>query len=136
MNEEHLAAVAFAQWWALTAGRFGVSERLLWAIPNGGKRGFRTAIKMKMEGVQKGAPDYVLMVPRGQFHGLTIELKRPKTHLSKQGTLSDSQKSMMILLREQGYDTAVCYGTDEAIRRIQDYLAIGTKSEFYVGGTK
>lgn len=119
MNREHLEAVALMHWWAITAPHFGVDSRLLAAIPNGGHRHIRTAMKMKAEGVQAGMPDYFLFVPRRQFHGLAIELKAPKT-----GRLSEHQKEIRALLEGQGYDFHVAFGWDEARKRIENYLGI------------
>ena len=116
-NEEHLNARALMHWWAITAPRLGVDSRLLAAIPNGGHRHIRTAMKMKAEGVQAGMPDYFLFVPRRQFHGLAIELKAPKT-----GRMSEHQKGIRALLEDQGYDFHVAFGWDEARTAIEKYL--------------
>ncbi|MBK8127308.1 MAG: VRR-NUC domain-containing protein [Elusimicrobia bacterium] len=116
-DREHLEAVSFVHWWNLFAERFGVSNRLLWAIPNGGHRHPFVAAKMKAEGVQRGACDYVLFVPRQGYHGLAIELKVAKT-----GRVSPDQKSMIELLKEQGYVANVCFGWDEARLVVEGYL--------------
>ena len=116
-NEEHLNARALMHWWAITAPRLGVNSRLLAAIPNGGHRHIRTAMKMKAEGVQAGMPDYFLFVPRRQFHGLAIELKAPKT-----GRMSEHQKEIRALLEGQGYEFCVAFGWDEARIAIEKYL--------------
>lgn len=117
MNREHLEAVALMHWWAITAPRLGVDSRLLAAIPNGGHRHIRTAMKMKAEGVQAGMPDYFLFVPRRQFHGLAIELKAPKT-----GRMSEHQKEIRALLEGQGYAFEVAFGWDKAREYIESYL--------------
>lgn len=104
-------------WWHMEHRRLGVPEQLLFAIPNGGKRDLRTAVRMKREGVQAGIPDMMLAVPRRAFHGLFIELKQGK------GRLSDHQAQALALLQEQGYATAVPYGFQEARAAIEAYLA-------------
>ena len=90
---------------------------LLYAIPNGGKRAIKTAIALKAQGVKSGVPDMCLPVARGGYHGLYIELKRQKG-----GVVSETQKSWITALAEQGYKAVVCRGADEAIRTIKEYL--------------
>ncbi len=58
-----------------------------------------------------------LPVARNGYHGLYIELKRQKG-----GTVSETQKSWITALAEQGYKAVVCRGADEAIGTIKEYL--------------
>ena len=90
---------------------------LLYAIPNGGKRAIKTAIALKAQGVKSGVPDMCLLVARGGYHGLYIELKRQKG-----STVSETQKSWLTALAEQGYKAVVCKGAEEAIGTIKEYL--------------
>lgn len=46
--------------------------KLMHAIPNGGKRDIRVALKLKEEGVKPGVPDIFLPLSRGGKHGLYI----------------------------------------------------------------
>ena len=104
------------QWAAMeTAARPELG--LLYAIPNGGKRAIKTAIALKAQGVKSGVPDMCLPVARGGYHGLYIELKRQKG-----GVVSETQKSWITALAEQGYKAVVCRGADEAIGTIKEYL--------------
>lgn len=43
--------------------------------PAGGKRNKREAGRLKLLGVRAGVPDLLCFAPRGQFHGLALELK-------------------------------------------------------------
>jgi len=90
---------------------------LLVHIPNGGLRDPIVAVKLKREGVKKGFPDLFLPVPRGQYHGLMIELKRVKG-----GVVKPEQKQWLDHLNAQGYRAVVCKGADEAIKEIENYL--------------
>lgn len=89
---------------------------LIYAIPNGGSRNQLEAVKLKRTGVKAGVPDLCLPVARNGKHGLYIEMKRKEG-----GRLSDYQKQWIERLSEQGYETAVCKGADEAIAVIEKY---------------
>ena len=63
-----------------------------------------------------GVPDMFLAVPVAPFHGLYIELK------TKTGKPSAAQRRWQKALRLQGYASEICYGADEAIRTLGQYL--------------
>ena len=92
--------------------------RLLHNIPNGGQRNKSTAIALKRQGVKAGVPDLMLPVARAGYHGLYIELKKE----DKTNKTTALQKQWLTDLAEQGYFTAVCYGYDEAVQTLKDYL--------------
>ena len=91
-------------------------RRALFAIPNGGKRGKREAVRLKAEGVTAGVPDLFLSVPTKYHHGAYIEMKR------KGGRLSDAQKDMIDMLIKLGYACYVCHGFDEARAALIEYM--------------
>ncbi|MAD45567.1 MAG: hypothetical protein CMH98_11220 [Oceanospirillaceae bacterium] len=104
------------------------------AVPNGGGRTAREGNKLQAEGTQAGEPDLNLSIPCGPYHGLYIEMKKPWSAYTKTGKedsiaaskqLQDHQALRLRQLHEQGYMAAVCYGADEAIKVIADYLALG-----------
>lgn len=88
-------------------------------------------MKVKRQSVTTGWPDWWLGVPQyknlefGEFKkdlmfmGLYVELKRERG-----GTVSDEQKEMHALLRDQGYRVDVCKGATAAIRAIKNYLGM------------
>lgn len=116
---EHAEQVNLIHWWALQCRRFGIHEQLLFAIPNGGQRNIITAKRMKDEGVRSGIPDLFLAVPRGNFHGLFIEMKKPRG-----GVVSDNQKACMEMLSANGYCVTVCHGFLDAQEAIKGYLSL------------
>ena len=61
-------------------------------------------------------PDLVLPVPRAGYAGLYIELKVGENRPS------NSQKDWLEKLTIQGYQALVCYGWNEAIRALQQYI--------------
>lgn len=97
---------------------------LMFAVPNGGSRSKRRglsleAIRLKAEGVKPGVPDIFLAHANSHYHGLFIEMKRASKSLSK---VSDEQKLWQERLLKQGYLAVICYGADEAITVIKDYI--------------
>jgi hypothetical protein len=118
---EHNIAVAFMTWWSYAHKGFGVDDRLLFAIPNGGARHIWVAKKLKAEGVRAGVSDYFLAVPVLENHGLFLELKAGG-NLTRKGVLSPEQKAFGRLVSENGYAFDVAYGIEEAIKSVRDYL--------------
>ena len=115
-HEEAKSQRALVKWWAFACKSFGVPEHLLVSFPNGGKRGIREAVLIKKEGCRRGAPDLILLVPRGSYHGMAIEMK------AQGGKLSPDQFIFMRDLYLQGYWPVVSYGTEFAIDEITKYL--------------
>ena len=115
---EHTEQVNLIKWWELVCRKWNLDERLLFAIPNGGERNVIVASRLKSEGVRSGVPDLFLACGRSCYHGLFIEMKKPKG-----GRVSDNQKSFIDLLKNQDYATAVCHGWSEAMAAIESYLS-------------
>ena len=120
MNQhEHNLQVACVRWFRMQYPKYA---KLLFAIPNGGKRHPTVAKKMKAEGVQKGVPDLFLAtavacdVDGYQWHGLFIEMK------SEEGRLTLQQAEYLTSLDQQRYKTAVCRTFDEFKNVIDNYL--------------
>lgn len=68
MKEEWFLQKEFAHW--LDA------QGILYCASAGGMRtNIGTAVKMKMAGYKKGFPDIFIYEPKGQYHGLAIEVK-------------------------------------------------------------
>lgn len=90
---------------------------------NGVKLSPGAAVKAKKQGMVAGVPDIFLPVAmsieREDYYGLFIELKRIKG-----SKVSPEQKLFMAALENQGYQCSVCYGADEAIETIKQYLGI------------
>ena len=98
--------------------RMDLRCRNIFAIPNGGIRNIRTAVRLKKEGVLAGVPDLFLPVARGKFNGLFIELKTDK------GVLSPSQKIMGENFMGLGYAVIVVRSVDEGRAKVAEYLAL------------
>ena len=89
----------------------------LFHIPNGGLRSKPEAARMKAAGVKPGVSDIFLPAPRGQYHGLFIELKRQRG-----GKASDEQKVFINKMRAAGYAAEICHGWEKAAECITAYL--------------
>lgn len=115
-DDEHAHQVALFAWRDRVLRQYP-ELALLFAIPNGGARSPRTAARLKAEGTRAGVPDICLPVPRGDWHGLWIELKRPGRH-----AVSPVQREWLAALGAYGYRAEVAVGWDAARDVIVDYL--------------
>ena len=70
--------------------------RWLSLIGHGGLKDNITAANMKAEGLKPGIPDYLLLVRRGNYAALWIELKRPAGDGKRAGILSDEQREWLV----------------------------------------
>lgn len=92
--------------------------------PNGEWRHPATAAKLKRMGVNSGFPDVVIFwqrhdVEADRWHaGLAIELKR-SDHSNKP---TPEQEQWLLWLDSQDWRCVVCYGAQEAIGVIREYL--------------
>lgn len=92
-------------------------KQLLFAIPNGGKRGKVTASIMKAEGVRRGIADLFLSIPKECSHGMYIEMK------TKDGIMSPEQKTFRDLVRQNNYLHVVCRDLEQFILEVNTYLS-------------
>ena len=90
--------------------------KLLYHIPNERSDKRQAAILKKM-GVKRGVPDLCLPVPRGQFHGLYIEMKR-----TDGGRVSDDQLWWNEQLISNGYASVICNGWESGKEALLWYL--------------
>lgn len=99
--------------------RYYPELRLLYHIPNGGKRNAAEAAHLKLQGVKSGVPDLCLPVARGGYHGLYIEMK------VGDNKPTENQKRWLADLEKEGYATMVCYGYKQAAEVLVKYLTEG-----------
>ncbi len=113
---EHQEQVALIDWCKLHQARYPMLN-MMTAIPNGGLRNIKVAMKLKKEGVSKGYPDILLDYANNGYHGLRIELKRQKGSYP-----TTEQKQWLQRLNSAGYKAVVCNGWTEAKNVIEEYL--------------
>jgi len=119
---ERTEQVAVMDWWEKAYPKY---YECLFSIPNGAQLAGnqkKRAIQMnalKAEGLKPGVSDLFLMVARGGYHGLFIEMKdRGKTKCS----VTDTQWEHIRSAREQGYRAEWCAGCDNAIKLLREYM--------------
>lgn len=117
VQHEAMEQAALFQW-AFTVQHTFPELRLMYHIPNGGKRNRFEAANLKRQGVKAGVPDICLPVARGGFHGLYIELKAGKNKTT------DKQNEWLSDLMAQGYSAHVCVGWENAKDTITKYLGM------------
>ncbi len=131
-NEESRMQQALLKWWHMQHQAFKLPEQVLFAIPNGMRKGAIIGSILKREGVRAGAPDLMLAVQRSPiinngrcgiphyekayFCGLFLELKTPT------GRVSPEQIAFHSALRSQGYRVEVVRTLEEGINLITTYL--------------
>ena len=91
--------------------------RLLYHVPNEGKRSQSGGQILKAAGLKAGVPDVCLPVARRSFNSLYVEMKFGKNKPTK------SQKDFMGALEKEGAKVAVCYSAEEAREMIRWYLS-------------
>lgn len=92
------------------------SDIIAFHVPNGGKRHWKVGREMKLMGTKAGVADWIILEPRGKFHGLVVELK------VKKGTLQTTQKDFLEKCSNNLYLTVVCYNIDSFREVLKNYL--------------
>jgi hypothetical protein len=81
------------------------------------------AVKMKRTGYKKGFPDLFIYEPRGEYHGLALELK------VKGNYASQSQKDWQKNLLDRGYHAVICTGLEQTLNEIDNYLSLDSEKK-------
>ena len=115
-TSEHVIQSQVFRWAELQSG-VHPELRLLFAIPNSGKRSYALASYMRAEGLRAGFPDMCLPLGRGGFNALYLELK------AEGGKVSDRQREWHEALRKRGNCVEVCRGFEATIDILSRYLA-------------
>ena len=92
--------------------------KLMYHVPNEGKRSRIAGARLKAQGLKSGVPDVCLPTAHGGYIGLYIEMK------VKPNKPTENQKQWLRKLREQGHLTAVCYSWEEAKQLIEQYIKL------------
>ena len=90
--------------------------RMLFAVPNGGKRDTKTGARMKYEGAVRGVADLILLIPKKGWAALCIEMKTPK------GTQSEHQRTWQTEAERYQNKYDICHSLQEFINEVNSYL--------------
>lgn len=112
-HKESDTQIACVRWFRLQYPRLA---RLLISIPNGGRRDIVTGKILKAEGAVAGASDLILLLRRGDFGCLCIEMK------TRKGKQSDSQKAWQKVMESFGNKYVICRDVTSFINEINTYL--------------
>lgn len=103
--------------------RIQYPDKLIFAIPNGGKRNKFEAFRLKKQGVMSGVPDLCISEPLGAYHGLYVELKVEKRKPTQ------NQEEVMSKLAARGYKTEVCREFEQFQTIVNGYLGLREQEE-------
>jgi hypothetical protein len=118
LQKEHQAQCALFQWANANRQKYPCLAEGLRAIPNGGARSAATGAMLKREGVKRGTFDVMLIVPKGCYHGMWIEMKAGNNKLTAE------QETFKAHLVDNGYWAAVAYSWTDAAKFIEYYLSL------------
>ena len=107
---EQLELEAYLKWFG-----FMHPDVLIYKINNEGKRNPRTA---KASGIVAGMPDLHIVRAIYPYHSLYIEMKRA----DGKGRLSEAQRCVITLLRQEGHYVVICEGWEEAAKDTMEYF--------------
>ena len=97
------------------------TRKLLFHVPNENDRADSNAIQgaiRKRLGLVAGVADLILLMPRGSYHGLCIEMK------DAHGTQKPAQKEWQVIVENQGYLYRVIRSLEEFKELINWYLSL------------
>ena len=114
MHQESVFQRNCVAWFRL---QYPALATMLFAVPNGGGRSRVEAAIMKGEGVTAGVADLLLLVPRGGFASLCIELK------TQTGRQAPSQKAWQKAAENAGNRYVVCRSFEDFQAQVRAYLA-------------
>lgn len=112
---------ALFDWAKYAAGKYP-ELKLMFHIPNEGKRSQIGGANLKAAGLSPGVPDICLPVARGKYNACYIELKKDKSCKT-----SKEQDCWIELLQSVGNFATVCHSADEAIQTLTAYLNLSKR---------
>ena len=107
---EHIEQVRLVNWFR---DNFKEPDYIIFAVPNGGKRGIKEAGRLKAEGVKKGVSDLIIVTHNKIIF---LEMKNAK------GKLSKEQISFNENIEYLGFISLVAYSATDASEKIMQEL--------------
>jgi hypothetical protein len=116
-EEARLQAKCFIWCW----NEYPETRRLLFHVENEGTHSNAIdGVRRRSMGIVAGVSDLILLIPRGGYHGLCIEMKTT----DKKSNQRDDQKSWQLLVEEQGYRYEVIRTEEDFRELIKEYLSL------------
>lgn len=113
-NEARIQSCCYIWFW----NEYPEYRGLLFHIPNEGNRESKTdGAYRKALGLVAGVSDLMLLVARGPYHGLCIEMK------TEVGRQSDVQKEWQLKVEKQGYKYVLVRSLEAFQAEIRKYFA-------------
>lgn len=134
---ESLEQRAVIKWARLAQKQYPPLKWLHCSLSGVKLRSPQEASRLKAEGLVSGICDLMLPFPkyyycpnqcgakRFLYAGLYIEMKKRNVKGQTKGLVSASQKEFIEYANNVGYKAIVCYGAEEAISSIKEYLKEG-----------
>jgi len=110
LHSEHEEQVALVQWFR---DNFKEPDYMIFAVPNGGKRGIKEAGRLKAEAVKAGVSDLIILT-----HGKALFLEMKKLD----GKVSKVQEEFSKNVEYLGFDYIVGYGATDASYKVLEWL--------------
>jgi hypothetical protein len=126
------AQAAFVEWTRWFRTPLGMLNNFVTAIANGAhlagdekQRRVQVAY-LKKQGFRVGAADLFIAYPNGGYHGLFIEMKRPRDDFRSdedaERAVTEEQLKYLSYKQRAGYKTVIAFGCDEAVRATELYM--------------
>lgn len=115
--EGKIQAECFSWFW----NTYPQYRKCLFHVPNENDRADSNIIQgaiRKSMGVVAGVADLILMVKRGPYGALCIEMK------DERGTQKPAQKEWQVVVENQGYRYVICRSLEQFKKIIEEYLAL------------
>jgi len=106
-----------------------------WAAGEGGRK-IGLLNKYREEGWRKGIADVQYQQPRGGYAFAVFEMKRSDMKTKKDGGLSPEQKEYLSAAKAAGAFVRVCYGADEAMSAMREYMSFEADAAGAFGGVR
>lgn len=114
-RESRLQAQCYAWCW----NEHPETRRLLFHVENERSDGnVIDGAKRKAMGLVAGVSDLIMLIPKGPYHGLMIEMK------TEDGVQSQVQKTWQVLVESQGYKYELCRGFEQFKKIVNEYLSL------------
>ena len=111
---EHIEQVRLVNWFR---DNFPEPDYIIFAVPNGGTRGTKEAVRLNAEGVKAGVSDIIILT-----HGKVIFLEMKKVNTKA----STKQKEFHKNLEYLGFISIIGYGASDASEKILKELSKNT----------